>query len=112
MDETDIAGLTKKWVKKDTSEEVSPVAAGEYQLLVTIPAGDRNDAVEKRIDFKITAQVLYVAEDSISVTPGTKVKDIKVGVSVVDKDGTTFASVSATDAEANAASKLAVTSEA
>ncbi len=110
VDETDIAGLTKKWVKKDTSEEVSPVAAGEYQLLVTIPAGDRNDAVEKRIDFKITAQVLSVAEDSISVTPGTKVKDIKVGVSVVDKDGTTFASVSATDAEANAASKLAVTS--
>ena len=110
VDETDIAGLTKKWVKKDTTEEVSPVAAGEYQLLVTIPAGDRNDAVEKRIDFKITAQVLSVAEDSISVTPGTKVKDIKVGVSVVDKDGTTFASVSATDAEANAASKLAVTS--
>lgn len=110
VNEADVAGLTKKWVKKDTTEEVSPVDAGEYQLLVTIPASDRNDAVEKRINFKITAQVLSVAEDSISVTPGTKVKDIKVGVSVVDKDGTTFASVSATDAEANAASKLAVTS--
>lgn len=111
VEDADVAGLSKKWVKKGTTEEVSPIDAGEYQLLVTIPESEQNTPVDEKIDFTITAQALSVAEDSITVAPGTKVSDIKFSVNVVDKDDSTFASFDSADAEANAASKVTVTSK-